>query len=1058
MYQDKTLMLRVKNEYRSYCLVESITYPALTPVLNKIQVQSLMKNFPHHEMVREQNTRNGLPYTDLSLIYKLKYNGDFPLNKVIAILSQVGIFQYVEPCPIQEVMGVPNDPSIASQWYWTNIQLYPAWDVTKGDTNIVVGIIDTGIDYNHADLNGNIKYNYADPIDGNDNDGDGYIDNFRGWDIVGGDNDASHTTGLYHGSWAATQACETADNSTQGVGVGYNTKFLPVKVNDASGAIVAGYEGIVYAADHGCAIINASWGDTAGYNQYGQDIINYATINKNSLVVAAAGNMNNESMYYPASFHHVLSIGGSDEVDHKWDNLAGPGKGNGSTYNEFVDMLAPSKGIYVCSQGGSFFKAGGGTSFGSPMVAAAGALVKKMYPGYSALQIGEVLKNSADIVDTIAFNTTFAGKIGTGRLNVLRAVTVSGYPGFIFENGVFSDNADNVFSVGDTINLNGVITNYLTASTSASVALTCSSSYISVVNGTVNIGALATLGTQNVSGNNLSFKVLNGVPNNTYVIVVLTFTDGNYKESQAFKVLVNPSYLNMDVNNITLSIGSNSKLGYMQPNQGTGAGFTNKGSTTYIWSMGLVVTDKTQKASYSEAGDFTALSTLNVTNGGNEADKVILAHSNDNGAGVGKLGIEVTQKTIGWNKANTKDFIIQEYRIKNTSGTNLDSVFVGLYTDWDNLVYSSDTAIYDAATKIAYVFEKNTISTFSGVKPLRYNATVGHYAFNNDGSAGSMNIYGAGGLSDALAHAGISAGNSRGNAGGVDVSQLVGQGPFDIAAGDSVTVAFAIMVGNNLNDLTYQASQADSMYLTIRSITVDTLITKVQCKDGTNGAVTLNTIYGVAPYSFNWSTTATSAGVSNLAGGSYYCDISDAVNNKTHIVVNVAEPASYLTSSISDSIDVNGTCNGSAKVVALGGVAAYSYLWDDGSSQTVDSAVNLCSGTYSVTVTDSWGCATSSNVTISDVTAVNKVNNLSMSIYPNPANDIASIKLSGINGGMVQLKFFDQRGRLVMERNINSVSNDAIINMSLSDLSSGIYSVQIQNNNQLTIQKLNVLK
>ena len=97
------------------------------------------------------------------------------------------------------------------------------------------------------------------------------------------------------------------------------------------------YEGIVYAAEHGCSIINCSWGGWSSAGPYGQDIVNYATNNMNSLVVAACGNANNDYSCYPASYDNVLSVAATDIYDHKWIDPTG----TGSSYGIYVDISAP---------------------------------------------------------------------------------------------------------------------------------------------------------------------------------------------------------------------------------------------------------------------------------------------------------------------------------------------------------------------------------------------------------------------------------------------------------------------------------------------------------------------------------------------------------------------------------------------------------------------------------------------------------------------------------------------------------------------------------------------
>jgi hypothetical protein len=1067
-FQERTLVLKVKNEFRSSCSVNGVSYPGLSQILDKLKTQSLSKMFPRAASVREGSKRNGIPYTDISLIYKLKFNDPISFGKVIAMLMNFGIFEYVEPLAIQQPLGIPNDPSIANQWHLPKIKTFDAWDVTKGDTNIVVGMVDTGIEYAHADLAANIKYNYADPIDNIDNDNDGYKDNFRGWDLVGNDADASHDPGggtLPHGTWATSSLAEVVDNNLQGAGVGYYTKFMPIKVSNAGGSIVAGYEGIVYAADHGCSIINASWGDTAGYTQFGQDVVNYATINKNALVIAAAGNNNNSSLFYPASLNYVISVGGSDTIDRKWQFAAGEGLGYGSNFNEFIDILAPSMVMYGCMTPNTFNRIGGGTSFAAPLVAAAAALAKNIYPTFSALQLGELVKNSADTIGHIPFNTTYAGMLGTGRLNVYRALTESGFPGFRLENAIVTDLADNVFVSGDTLRLLGNAINYLSIgsgalphvlATNVTASISSSSPYLTAVNSSTILGSVPNMASVNISGDALSLKIEAGVPNNTSAIIVITFSDGaGYKEAQAFKVLLNPSFLNMDVNNLTLSIGDGAKLGYMQPLMQNGVGYLRKGSASTIYSMGLVVTDNSKNVSYSDYDDFNSIHNTIVKLPGIESDKDILGFVNDDPAGVTKLGVTVKTKALGWNQNGLKDLIVLEYKIINSSGSNLDSVYVGLYTDWEISGGLANVAAFDTTNKIGYAFD--AASTFVGTKCITGKYNVSHYAFDNIGANGSYDLYAAG-LTDAIAHEAVSNGDARNVAGlpsGADVSDIVAEGPFTIANGDSIVVAFGLVAGKSLNDLIASGVLADSIYTSIRSITVDTTVQVVKCKGGANGSVTLSPVYGVPPFTYQWNdplnqTGATAAG---LQAGSYICSVSDLLNNKTNITVNVVEPSSVLQVTLLDSAAVNGNCDGTATIDVTGGVPSYTISWNDNLNQTTSVVANLCSGTYTARVLDAWGCMDSIHVIIEDITSVSELN-VNIKVIPNPANEEAFVYIEAKDNLLLAVSLFDESGKLVHFYSYASQQNSSAHTINVSDLSSGIYFMKVNSEQSSNYYKL----
>ena len=114
------------------------------------------------------------------------------------------------------------------QFHLAQINVYDAWNVTKGDEDIVIGIIDTGADLDHEDLVGNLYLNADDPIDGEDNDGDGYIDNYYGWDFADNDN-SPEADGSTHGTGVSGIAAAATDNNIGIAGIGFKTKFMPIK-------------------------------------------------------------------------------------------------------------------------------------------------------------------------------------------------------------------------------------------------------------------------------------------------------------------------------------------------------------------------------------------------------------------------------------------------------------------------------------------------------------------------------------------------------------------------------------------------------------------------------------------------------------------------------------------------------------------------------------------------------------------------------------------------------------------------------------------------------------
>ena len=310
------LVIKVKAEYRSTCSLNNIDQPKLKNALNRISAFGLTKKFPRHSFPVESVNKSRQKLVDLSLIYEVQFSPVFKMEEALNLIKSSGVVEYAEPLYIQELDFIPNDPSAASQYQLTKINAYAAWDIWTGDTNIVIGIVDTGTDWDHPDLQANIKYNYADTIDGLDNDSDGFVDNFRGWDVSENNNDPM-VFASSHGSHVSGCADAVTNNSIGVAGPAYNCKFLPVKSScDNCSSLGEAYDGIVYAADHGASVINCSWGG-GGYSQFEQDIINYATFNKDALIVAAAGNNASDETHYPSSYDNVISVAATTGLDRK---------------------------------------------------------------------------------------------------------------------------------------------------------------------------------------------------------------------------------------------------------------------------------------------------------------------------------------------------------------------------------------------------------------------------------------------------------------------------------------------------------------------------------------------------------------------------------------------------------------------------------------------------------------------------------------------------------------------------------------------------------------------
>lgn len=810
-YIPNTIILKVKTEYRNLCANDKINHTAFITLASSIGVNHLSKKFPLDKAPEKIYNQAGQRYADLSLIYEIKYTSHNNIEKVISKLLASGILQYAEPHFIPKLAYNPNDPlaNPTDQYHLQTIQAFAGWDVDKGDSSIVIGITDTGTDPTHVDLFNNIKRNFNDVIDGVDNDVDGYIDNYMGWDVGVNDNDPT-CQGSNHGVHVSGLSSASTDNGIGIAGSGFNCKFMPVKIADAGGNLIAAYEGIKYAADHGCQIINCSWGG-GGVSQYGQDIITYATINKNSLVVAAAGNNNRDGDFFPAAYNYVLAVGNTTSTDAKQ---------NSSNYGYFVDVCAPGDNVNSTWPGNAYVTSSG-TSMSSPVVAGAAGIVKHHFPSYNGLQIAERLKITCD--DIYTQNPSYINKLGNGRINLYRALTDPASPSIVFTNKTISDHNDEAFIIGDTLFISGDFINYLAPTSALTASVTSLTSYAAAIDNTTSLGVINTLATANNTADVFKFKLTGAIPINQSIDFEVLLQDGSYQAKQFFSVFVNVDYLNITVNDVSTSATSKGKIGYNQDAQVQGLGFQYK-DTDLLYEGGLMIgTDSVSKVSDCVRGANVSVSDADFSTINRIAKQIpsvtsdFDTHNKMNDATApSPINIEVDQNTYAWSAVPNKQFVIWEYNIKNTSSTDtIKNMYAGIFADWDidGSTYAQNRSAYEAATKMGYSFCTNVNGKYAGIKLLTNTAAPNFYAVDHV-SGGNGGIDFANGvdtydkyktLSTQRLNAGV---NGTGN----DVINVMSSGPFTVNPNESIKVAFALIGADSLSHLITAANQAQTKY------------------------------------------------------------------------------------------------------------------------------------------------------------------------------------------------------------------------------------------------------
>ncbi len=803
------IIFKLKPEAAPYGRTHGIDLESISQVLDQYRGETPRKTFPHHQPPEKFFHPSGQPLVDLSLIYEVTIAAEENLEEAINALYATGHVEYAQPRYLPSLLYVPDDPFVGAQYYLENIQAFDAWGITKGDTNMVVAIVDTGTELNHPDLVGAVKYNYDDPINGEDSDNDGFVDNFHGWDLGEGNNIPQYNANA-HGVHVSGIAAATADNNTGIAGVGFDTKYLPVKIDDEFGRLVMAYEGIVYAADQGAQIINCSWGGSIGAGQFGQDIVNYAVLNRDALVVASAGNSNNQVPFYPASYQNVLSVAATNIDDEKWEN---------SSFGIHVDVSAPGANI-ISTWPNSQYISSSGTSMSAPVVSGAAALVRDQFPEYSALQIGAQLKVTADNIDTLEANLPYAGLLGTGRINIYRALTETHMPYIQLVDHVFSDEEYGQFQPGGVLPMAAYFQNLLAPAGNITAHLTSESPYLNILDSVVTLGPMDTYETIDNTHHPFQVELLEGLPASKEVVFMIEFQDeqGEYAGRQIFSLTLNVDFLNVYANRLSTTITSKGTVGHNYPNYNQGVGLIYDEGLSLIKCAGIImgastsqVVDNIYGAVEGSFNQFLhSLENAHILEGSTQADVHVSGRFNDANAGVFALDLEVEYHVYFMEESPNDKFFVLEYHIVNTSQEAFQSFYTGFFADWIIRDNKQHRATFDAVNRMGYAYSAAG-GSYTAVQLLTEGG-MRHYAFDNKGFGGSINI--SNGFTGFEKYTALK--SNRINAGVFDkdndISTLLSTGPFNLAPNDTLTVAFALLAGDHLSDLESSALAVYNWY------------------------------------------------------------------------------------------------------------------------------------------------------------------------------------------------------------------------------------------------------
>ena len=370
---------------------------------------------------------------NLKRIYLLRFDPDAPLEALKIAYEQNPLVEVVEYNYLRPTLAdpvVPNDPQYPEQWNLPLMRLPQAWAIEKGSRDVVIAVIDSGIDYRHEDLAPKAWINPSEiPENGLDDDGNGYIDDVYGWDFTDapnlqaegdyleGDNEPIDERG--HGTHVAGIAGALPNNGVGIAGVAWECPLMAIRAGLSLGGSSRMQDddsasAIVYAADNGASIVNMSWGSERRSFVI-QDAIDYA-YSQGVVLVAAAGNSQKPEAIFPAAYRKVIAVASTEQNQQRFYQ---------SNFGASIDIGAPGN-VILSTQINNQYRRLTGTSMASPHVAGVAALLLAKRPTLTHEEVRHILINTADPVYQEESDELDERFVGAGTVNAERALLASG--------------------------------------------------------------------------------------------------------------------------------------------------------------------------------------------------------------------------------------------------------------------------------------------------------------------------------------------------------------------------------------------------------------------------------------------------------------------------------------------------------------------------------------------------------------------------------------------------------------------------------------------------------
>jgi len=818
-----------------------------------------------HELQRDKSTPGKISQQYLEMAYALQHtfsisfgSGDDP-GTLAAKLENVPGVVYAEPHYIHQTADyedeqryVPNDPYIGTEShnYFDYLNIHRAWAVQTGSPDVVIAIIDSGVYYDHPDLRDNLWRN---PEPGKANE---FFDEFEiqndtiGWnfweagDIFSGEDPVQNAdpAGNFssHGTRVAGVAAAVTDNGLGMAGVGFNSRFMPIKAGGTEkypSVIAFAYHAILYAAINGADVINCSF-IGSGRSGFGKDVIAFA-VESGALVVAAIGNNGiATSGTYPALFDDVLSVGAvTQHLDDR--------KARFSNYGYKLDVFAVGQNVlgttfeydeasHTWTPG---YAASSGTSLSTPIVSGLAALIKAEHPDWPPQQIASQLRGTARPIYYANPDPDYRDKLGNGVIDAYAALTED-VPVISFTGYRFTKDGESKINIGETGALFVEGVHFGRESPGLNFRLESLQTGTSVHN---DIVIKSALGPGELFTLEFSISIhddfrLDSVPKFrlTYFPEDLDHTQDEIVHIIEYEELL---YGILDNNKLTVSIPPDGSIGFMNADERVvGLGFIPDLHENVLSEAGLMIGGyrEGEKVVINQVRDSTGISRhFHPTRNTHVSRHTHFRNALGGQASFASSGhpvakeLSLDMEALTLSTSNIDKTLLLIYRIRNNSEFLYSDLHFGLFNHWEIEETGTHLTRFDTDNSLLYTVHQKG-PPYVGVSVI--GDVTGALAIDNqsamtlDRAQNRADSLGFGtnwrpyddrfdGFTDDEKFLALSAGTDRTTISAEDLSTVVSTGPYTLYPHSEVTVGFIYGWGNTSRELMSQISKARELDL-----------------------------------------------------------------------------------------------------------------------------------------------------------------------------------------------------------------------------------------------------